>query len=558
MDYASLSTADFAALDNAANAWSGVSSTTAELKDDYEYGVRRSLDTWATEVTVDREQATINLRQQFVGAAAEAGALTDTLRGAIEEFERLQRKLAVVVSDAVEQYGVTVDATGLVTYPPMPDMLREHPSLMKEWAVEAARVEQLVVTDINAVLTEATTLDAETAAKLRAISEVGSPGDITFNDNALSAALGTEIPVASDPQAVHGWWESLTPEQRKRYIEMCPSLVGGLDGIPATDRDAANRIVLDREEDAIRAQIEILANEMSSEPAGDEGPWHDHRVQKDALQAKLEGLQAIEDRISLPPDINGQRHYLLKIDASGDGKAIVSFGNPDTADNVAVYVPGTSSDIATIGVDLDRMDAMGADAANADPNATTASILWLGYDAPNVVTDASDIAYADHAGADLDRFTDGLRATHEGTPSNTTLIGHSYGTTVIGTAARDHGLDVNNMIMVASPGVGVDNAAALGIPADHVWATRADSDPIGMAKDPSDAAWSLIPAVAGYRFLTGYDTDLLFGADPSGEDFGGHSFSSGLSSGHTGYWDEGNPARDNIANIITGHPENVS
>jgi hypothetical protein len=138
------------------------------------------------------------------------------------------------------------------------------------------------------------------------------------------------------------------------------------------------------------------------------------------------------------------------------------------------------------------------------------------------------------------------------------MTGHSYGSTTIGIAARDEGLDVDNMIFVGSPGVGVDNASDLGIDPDHVWSSTNPDDVIQ------------------------YGT--VHGTDPTSEDFGGNTFTSdatregespwnsggnvplgaaggmvaavdGAIDNHSAYWDEGNQARRNMALIITGQME---
>ncbi|MFF3570060.1 alpha/beta hydrolase [Nocardia jiangxiensis] len=99
----------------------------------------------------------------------------------------------------------------------------------------------------------------------------------------------------------------------------------------------------------------------------------------------------------------------------------------------------------------------------------------------------------------LKSFQNGLRASHVGAPSYNTVVGHSYGTTVIGDAAGHDQLhpddppssrgplNADNVVFVASPGSTVDHAGDLhltGVPQDqvpqHVWSTRAKGDWIGI------------------------------------------------------------------------------
>ncbi|MEK8109345.1 alpha/beta hydrolase [Micromonospora sp. M12] len=44
------------------------------------------------------------------------------------------------------------------------------------------------------------------------------------------------------------------------------------------------------------------------------------------------------------------------------------------------------------------------------------------------------------------------------------MLGHSYGSLVVGVAAREHGLAADALVFVGSPGVGVSHAAELGVP----------------------------------------------------------------------------------------------
>ncbi|MGG7572766.1 alpha/beta hydrolase [Streptomyces sirii] len=74
---------------------------------------------------------------------------------------------------------------------------------------------------------------------------------------------------------------------------------------------------------------------------------------------------------------------LLGIGPEGQGRAILSYGDPDTADNVAAYVPGLNTQLKDVGhEDGDRAKNVWDSAQYADRRQKTASIVWLGYDAP--------------------------------------------------------------------------------------------------------------------------------------------------------------------------------
>ncbi|MFC4337452.1 alpha/beta hydrolase [Salininema proteolyticum] len=397
---------------------------------------------------------------------------------------------------------------------------------------------------------------------------------------AQRAQLADGIDENSSPAEAKEWWDSLGYDERQDVLENQPELVAQVDGVPAEIRDQANRDMLAKETEQIDQEIEQLSAELASMEDSDMSIYNhgtdqnidipnpeaqDLYEQIVALENRKENLNTLTGRLEGGPQnsVEGE-YFLLGFDSQDDGKAIVSVGNPDTADNVNVYVPGTSSDVSTDTFDtlMDRTEKMAADADRYAPDESTASIMWLDYDAPDEVTNAMSASYAEDATADLSGFFDGLRATSEGDPANVTATGHSYGTTVVGTAAKEEGLDVDNMIMVASPGTGVDNASELGIDPDNVWSTRNDEDIIGLAGGgvlneipTDDFRLSILQGLVG--------DEMIHGTDPTTDGFGGQTFESSApgetrTDNHSTYWDDGNPARFNMAMIMTGQSDEVS
>ncbi|MGW5672980.1 alpha/beta hydrolase, partial [Micromonospora sp. NPDC003776] len=134
-----------------------------------------------------------------------------------------------------------------------------------------------------------------------------------------------------------------------------------------------------------------------------------------------------------------------------------------------------------------------------------------------------------------------------------TVLGHSYGSLVVGTAARDHGLSADALVFVDSPGVGVDRASELRTAPGQVWPATAPDDVIRLARPPEElarrAALAGTPLGPLANVLGGHQ--LWFGHDPADPGFGGRRFPSGRY-GHAGYWDPGNPALDGMARIVLG------
>ena len=186
-------------------------------------------------------------------------------------------------------------------------------------------------------------------------------------------------------------------------------------------------------------------------------------------RAVLTLLDARLDRSTSPA-----RAYLLGLDISGDGRAVVAIGDPDRAAHVVTYVPGTGSA-------LDRLDATctlpAADrlAERGRPDRGGGALAGLRRAGQPGRRRLRRVRAAGRAA--LDRFQDGLRGTHEDGPAHQTVVGHSYGSLVVGYTAREPGLAADDVVFVASPGVGVDRAAGLGMPAGHVWATHGGGRP---------------------------------------------------------------------------------
>lgn len=220
-------------------------------------------------------------------------------------------------------------------------------------------------------------------------------------------------------------------------------------------------------------------------------------------------------------------------------------GAPDKATRAAIFVPGTGQDMATFdGSDnksLKMYQATLAAAPTLGPNDVSVT-TWMGYDRPMDLIEAADPEHAANGGSALDTFLDGMHASHDGPPAIDTVIGHSYGSTLVGGAATGGGhLAAENVIAVGSPGMLTSHASDLNLEANaNVYSITARNDIIHAA------------------------TGMTLGADPFATDFGatrldaspGPTWGPGLPSvpAHSSYWDPGNPALENMGAIIAGRP----
>ncbi|MGW7092656.1 alpha/beta hydrolase [Streptomyces sp. NPDC054874] len=393
-----------------------------------------------------------------------------------------------------------------------------------------------------------------------AIPGSGARVDAEVRD-AERAHLSGRIPQNATPAGNKAWWDGLSPEERDRYIELVPERIGNLDGIPVLARDAANR-----------RNLPALIDKLEG-------------VDTDKARDQLAGLREIERQLKedgKPP------MYLIGIGDEGNGRAIVSFGNPDASQNVSAYVPGlnTSLDEEFAKNDLGRARDTAIGAQGYDDS--TASIVWLGYDAPQLPDKDGAAGYfavmgtgrAEKGGAAYRDFMGGISVTNQNKNPHMTAIGHSYGSRTVGAAAaRPGGIPgVDDIILVGSPGVGVDHAVDLGVGSEHVFVGAAANDPV--TKLPSKTqvvvgGIGLALGGPGGAYLTGDladpgDDDLWFGKDPASKAFGARRFpvadgpplvsGSGISlDSHSNYFSPERDAvsADSIALIVSGNADRL-
>ena len=410
------------------------------------------------------------------------------------------------------------------------------------------------VTDLSEALAVAERADATAAGRLGEVAAVASaafaapvarawaadPAGATASvaDYLAPPSDRPLPPCTATPVEVRRWWDGLTPAQRRWLTATHPAWLGSLDGVPAGFRDLANRMLLDERRAELDREIARAADT--------------DRCRLDGLRR---GLDELADRLR---DEGGPRAYLMDLDLAGEGRVIVALGDPDRADNVLTHVPGMMAGLASHGSELLHAERVAIRATELRPTASTSAVMWLGYDAPDFLGEASRAGQARAGSLDLRRFEDGLRATHDGPPARQTVLGHSYGSLVVGEAAARPGLAADGVIFVASPGVGVASASQLHVPPGEVWSTTARSDIVRFAMSPRDllndvATAAALPPVLGPALaLATPPEQLWFGRDPNDPAFGGHVFASQPDAGHVGYWDRGRPALDAIASIAVG------
>ncbi|KAA2266995.1 alpha/beta hydrolase [Solihabitans fulvus] len=486
-------------------------------------------------------------RKKLADAAEQLGKIPPVLTAVGDRLDRAQQKLREATNTARDN-GLDIQSDGTVKpaeFVPAPPGRDPSPPPMPGQPApssppSAQQVAAQLTTTVQDLLREATSADEEAAAALRRLTAQATGFAVAPGDPTVTSASAAIPARGTAPAEVKKWWDSLNPQQQESLLFAHPDQIGALDGIPAVFRDRANRDVLGEQ----RSRLDEERIRLESKPNRSD----DENRRLDDLKGKIGGLDAVADRLKTAPSSDHPQPYLLGISTDGNGRAIVAMGNPDTAANVATYVPGTKASLASCRGDLQRSDTTSRAAEKAG-SPSTSVIAWIGYDAPqSIVPEAAEDKYADGAEKDLSRFQDGLRITHEGQPSHNTVVGHSYGTTVVGHTARDMTLNADDVVFVASPGVGVSDVRDLHLTgetpdqvAQHVHATVAQYDPINVS--------------AG-----------IHGPSPTNPSFGGTTFDSnpgepgpwyklGWNPGvHSQYWDDGNKALKNMGDVIAGKP----
>ncbi len=375
----------------------------------------------------------------------------------------------------------------------------------------------------------------------------------------------TEEELAAWPGGQEGaaWWRSLDPEQQDALVNSMPGLVGNTEGVPYTDRSAANMRTL------------LLAE---NDPALSAGQRED-----------LAGIRrALED---LPPDATpAEVRMLLALRVDEEPVlAATAIGNPDTADHVTFSVPGMGAE--TSGTQGMMDEAQNLYDQTQDGHAV---ITWIGYDTPDGAQKAetlgssqvlgNEIAYG--GGISLAHALDGFQETRAHNTEHyhdvlgiespnidprVNVIAHSYGTPTSAYALTMTEHQVDTFTMYGSVGVDGDrvpHASALHVATDahgnpEVYATNAAQDfvavPLGQSLSPlSGGDMRISPTDDSFGAKT-------FSSDGDGSSPGGATTDHGaivgensVASDGLGYMETGSQSLNTIAAVVNGQGHTVA
>ncbi len=383
---------------------------------------------------------------------------------------------------------------------------------------------------------EATAFSAE--ACLDQLARASSAGVERFADTldadgddatALTAALGEQVA----PEVTAAWWSGLDDGRQAVLARSVPGVVGNLEGVPYSVRDTANRQLLRYATVAVSQRIGSV----------DEEPGDARRL------AMLQQVRATLDGATNDvPFAGAADRHLVALDTVLPGRAAVTVGDLDTADDVSVLVPGmlfTVSDqlvdwTNTAGALHDEQATWATLLGRGGPGPvpTVAVVAWMGYQTPDL-TNFYDLGLARQGASHLVDALDGLDAARADDEPRVSVMAHSYGSTTATIALSSGRVSVDSLVLLGSPGSVVSDAGELAVRGHDVYAAAGSFDP-----------------VAGSGF---------FGADPATGAFGavvlhlsggadavtGHALASAL--GHNDYFRAGTESMRSLALIGLGH-----
>lgn len=205
-------------------------------------------------------------------------------------------------------------------------------------------------------------------------------------------------------------------------------------------------------------------------------------------------------------------------------------------------------------------------AASFAGGSSTATMFWIGYDAPSGA-DSAGVAAEGMATAGGERLADtldGLNAMRRD-DFHLTAIGHSYGSTTVAHAMTDHHPDADDVILLGSPGAGdhAESADDLGVGSGHVFVGTNSEDLVGRL---GQSGW-VSPTALGASVIAGPQVGALtqmagagLGHNPAEDDFGAVRFQAESTSrgslpnidDHVKYYDHASESLANMARIVNG------
>ncbi len=389
-----------------------------------------------------------------------------------------------------------------------------------------------------------------------------APAAVTFDvwgagaaeRRAEAAELGGWLATGPRASDVHAALASLPDHMQFELAEFAPATVGSAPGVPVAMRIVANRLLLGEMERDLSAEIDALTTAAAL------SPWAVMAVAPDLVRLRA-------DRAHVR-DLMAPGRNVVFLDPENP-RRVAEWIGPLGAGNVMVAAPGAaalSDPFAQMVVRANRM-------VRLDPTAGDLAVVVAHvYEPPPGLAAAATGGYAAVGGPQLAGFVAGipLDGVH------VTLVGHSYGSTVLGEAllgGLSEALPVDtDVVILGSPGVRTDTVTQLGVDADRVWVGLAPGDEIQVAISPT-ALPGVLTCLTFSGLLGACEPAewLIHGRNPAHPDFGARVFDTAPTvppewlrhdEYFTSVWDEGtelaSPALENLLHIATGDYPSVT
>jgi len=281
--------------------------------------------------------------------------------------------------------------------------------------------------------------------------------------------------------------------------------IAEVSGVPLETVFAANR-----------RRIELAIDEIDRRMAGAD-PWAGLAAERDTLTGLL------------------HRSFVV-FDWAGHGR-IAEWVGPIDAEHIAVLLPGSGTDRG----DVDRLAGDAARLLRLDGGGDLAMVTALVYDAPDLAAAILPVAAAEGIAG-----LAGLLGLLPASDRHLTLIGHSYGALLLGTAlAAGLAADLparHDIVLIGALGSGSRQAGDLGIDPARLWVGETTDDLVVDGRRVADLVGALEGPLSAFGLLSTV-LDDTFGSIPTEPGFGATRFDAGAG-GHSGYL---------AADMVSGH-----
>ncbi|WP_199430874.1 alpha/beta hydrolase [Qaidamihabitans albus] len=442
---------------------------------------------WAGDAAEFARRRRTRVSDRMEHIVAGVAAARSALRNAADAIVGLKHGVAEADGLAASQ-GFAIDADGAIRdVAPPSDVPAEHADDVSR---ERARIQAELSDRVEQIMRRAADIDNDLATVLGRVAngEIGDDGATDLASAATAGAGQGDLSVLEPPSGRGtpgdnaGWWDTLSKAEQRRIINENPEWIGNRDGVPYTARDHANRALLGTERARLQEEARRLEADLDDNMFG--GLFTNDDARLDQVREKLEAIRTIEGTLAKP----GERQLLLLDLTNERAEAAISNGNVDTADHVAVFTPGLTSNVpdSMQGYDgnMDQLQFRTEEELRRygeDPSVAT--VTWIGYQAPQwseTIIDENSVT-EDHAarkGAEkLAPFLQGIDTARD-TDAHLTALGHSYGSTTTGLALQQN-TGVDDAVFFGSPGLGTDHLNEINVPDGHATYIEAKWDGVG-------------------------------------------------------------------------------